>query len=330
LRGLLPVLVWLAVSVPCAVQAQPTAKIWRLGVLTIGERKALAALPAYRLFLQELRALGYREGENLVIEWRHTRGQRDRRHQEAAALMAWKPDVVFTVSNINAIALRDANPAVPVIVGAGGDLVGMRLAASLSRPGGNVTGLQVLSPDLATKRLQLLKELLPTLQRVALLHAEAEEDHGFYDRIFADLQSAAPAVGVTLLRFSVRNAAGLERSFSEMAHGKANAVLVVASPFMAANRRRVVALAAQRRVAVMYEFAGDVEAGGLVAYGPRLEELFRRAAIYVDRVLKGARPAEMPIEQPTQFDLVINRKSAAALGVKIPASILLRANRVID
>jgi putative ABC transport system substrate-binding protein len=312
------------------VQGQPAAKTWRLGMLTISDRKASAASPAYRVFLQELRALGYREGENLVIEWRHTRGQRERRRQEAAALVAWKPDVVFTVSNINAIALRNANPAVPVVVGSGGDLVGMRLAASLSRPGGNVTGLQILSPDLAAKRLQLLKELLPTLQRVALLHAAAEEDHGFYDRIFADLQSAAPAVGVTLLRFSVRNAADLEKSFGKMADGKANAVLVVASPFMTANRRRVVALAAQRRIPAMYEFAADAEAGGLIAYGPRLEELFRRAAIYVDRVLKGAHPSEMPIEQPTQFELVINRKSAAALGLKIPASILLRADRVID
>ncbi|HSA88643.1 MAG TPA: ABC transporter substrate-binding protein [Burkholderiales bacterium] len=222
------------------MQAQPAAKIWRLGVLTINDRATFARSPVYGAFIQELRALGYREGENLVIEWRHTQGQSERRRQEAAALMAWKPDVVFTVTDINAIALRNANPAVP-IVGVSGDLVGMRLAASLSRPGGNVTGLQTRAPDLAAKRLQLLKELLPKLQRVALLHAQAEEDPGFYDRIFADLQSAAPAVGVTLIRVRVRNASDLEKSFAEMADAKADAVLVVASPFMAANisaRRR--------------------------------------------------------------------------------------------
>lgn len=310
--------------------AQPATKTWRLGMLTVNERASAAASPIYGAFFQELRALGYREGENLTIEWRHTHGQSERRRQEARALMAWKPDVVFTVSGTHAIALRDASATVPIVVGVAGDLVGMRLAATLARPGGNVTGQQLLSPDLAVKRLQLLRELMPKLQRVAMLHAVAEEDQGFYDRIHADLQSAASAAGIGLARFSVRTGTDIDKAFGEMAASKTPAVLVVASPTITANRPRVLAAAAQRRIAAMYETAGEVEDGGLVAYGPKLEEMFRRGALYVDRVLKGARPAEMPIEQPTQFELVINRKSAAALGLKIPAAVLARADRVID
>jgi len=208
-------------------QAQPAAKTWRLGMLTVNPRPTLAASTIYTAFLRELRSLGYREGENLVIEWRHTDGDLNRPAQEAAALMAWNPDAVFTVSGTNAIALRDASRTVPIIVGVGGDLVGMRLAATLARPGGNVTGQQLLSPDLAVKRVELLKELLPKLQRVAILHGEAQVDHGFYDRIVADLQSAAPAVGVKVLRFMAKDADDLDSAFREMKAGKADEAAVV-------------------------------------------------------------------------------------------------------
>jgi putative ABC transport system substrate-binding protein len=318
------------VSASFVVQAQPAAKTWRLGMLTVNPRPMNVSNPIYVAFFQELRNLGYREGENLVIEWRHTAGQSDRPRQEAAALVAWKPDVIFTVSGTNAIALRSATTSVPIVVGVGGDLVGMRLAATLARPGGNVTGQQLLSPDLAAKRLELLKELLPGLQRVAMLHAPTQVDHLFYDRIFADLQSAAPAAGVTLLRFVVKSGTDSERAFAEMAAGKVDAVLIMSSPLFTANRERILAAAAHWRIPAMYEVAGEAEDGGLIAYGPKLEEMFRRAAHYVDRIFKGARPAEMPIERPTQFELVINRKTAAALGLKIPASMLLRADRIVD
>jgi putative tryptophan/tyrosine transport system substrate-binding protein len=315
---------------PPTTHAQPAAKVWRLGLLTVNARENNAANSMYVAFFQEMRRLGYRDGENLVIEWRHTQGHPDRPRQEAAALMAWKPDVVFTISGTNAIALRNASTTVPIVVGIGGDLVGMRLAASLSRPGGNVTGLQLLTPDLTLKRLQLLKELVPGLQRVALLQAAAQVDQGFYDRIFADLQSAAGPVGVAVVRHTVKSPTEVDNAFVEMARGKIDAVLVLASPFTTANGQRVRAAAAQRRIPAMYEIPGDVEDGGLIAYGPKLDEMFRRGALYVDRILKGARPAEMPIEQPTQFELVINRRSAGALGLKIPSSILARADRVID
>src|SRR5688572_22980633 len=299
-------------------------------MLTVNSREAAVTNSIYVAFFQELRSLGYREGENLVIEWRHTQGDLDRPRQEAAALMAWKPDVIFTISGTNAIALRNASTTVPIVVGVGGDLVGMRLAASLSRPGGNVTGLQLLTPDLTLKRLQLLRELVPALRRVALLQAVAQVDHGFYDRIFADLQSAARVVGVAVVRHTVKSPTEVDYAFGEMARGKVDAVLVLASPFITANRQRVLAAAAQRRIPAMYEIPSDAEDGGLIAYGPKLEEMFRRGALYVDRILRGARPAEMPIEQPTQFELVINQRSAAALGLTIPSSILARADRVID
>ena len=319
----------LALCAPVIAQAQ-SAKTWRLGMLTVNARAAAEASPPYTVFLHELRALGYRERDNLVIEWRHTEGQPERRNKEAAALMAWKPDAVFTIGGVNAIALRSADASIPIIVGAAGDLVGMRLAASLSRPGGNITGVQILSPDLAAKRLQLLKHLLPKLQRVAVVHATAEEDYGFYDRIYADLQSAASGAEVALLRFPIATADDLQKAFNDIVARKANAALVIASTSMTAHRARVIALAAQHRVAVMYEIAGDVEEGGLIAYGPKLEEMFRRGALYVHRVFRGARPSELPIQQPTEFELVINRKAARALGLDIPPSLLVQTSRVIE
>jgi putative tryptophan/tyrosine transport system substrate-binding protein len=322
--------VMLALFAPLVAQAQPAVKTWRLGMLTVNAPEVAGAHPIYKAFFAEMRALGYRESENLVVEWRHTQGDHERRRREAALLMAWKPDAVFTVSGVNAIALRDASATVPIVVGTGGDLVGMRLAETLARPGGNVTGLQILSPDLAQKRLQLLKELVPKLQRVALLHATAEEDRSFYDRIYADLQSAAPAAGMTVSRIIVPSAPALESAFGEIAAKKVDAVLIVASPFMTAHRQRVLDLAAQRRVPAMYEVPEDAERGGLIAYGPKFDAMFRRAAHYVDRVLKGARPEELPIQQPDEFELVINRRSAAALGLKLPQSLLVRADRVID
>ena len=310
--------------------AQPTAKTWRLGMLTVNPRPMNVTNPIYVAFFQELRSLGYREGENLVIEWRHSAAQPEDARREAAALVAWKPDAIFTVSGSNAIALRDASSSVPIVVGVGGDLVGMRLAATLARPGGNVTGQQLLSPDLAAKRLELLKELLPKLQRVAMLHATTQVDHLFYDRIYADLRSAASAAGVTVLRITVKSGADVERAFGEMAAGKVDAVLIIASPFLTANRAHILTAAAHWRIPAMYEIGDEAENGGLIAYGPKLDEMFRRAAHFVDRIFKGARPAEMPIERPTQFELVINRKTAAALGLTIPASMLLRADRVFD
>ena len=310
--------------------AQPAAKTWRLGMLTVNPRPMNVNSPIYVAFFEEMRSLGYREGENLVIEWRHTAAQPERARREAAALVAWKPDVIFTVSGTNAIALRDASTSVPIVVGVGGDLVGMGLAATLARPGGNVTGSQLLSPDLAAKRLELLKELLPQLRRVAMLHATTQVDHLFYDRIYADLQSAAAAAGVTLLRITVKSGADAERAFGEMAAGKVDAVLVMASPLITANRERILAAASHQRIPAMYEIGDEAENGGLIAYGPKLEEMFRRGAHYVDRVLKGARPAELPIQQPIQFELVINRRTATALGLRIPASMLLRADRVVD
>ena len=310
--------------------AQPAAKTWRLGMLTVNPRPMNVNRPIYVAFFEEMRSLGYREGENLVIEWRHTAAQPERARREAAALVAWKPDVIFTVSGTNAIALRDASTSVPIVVGVGGDLVGMGLAATLARPGGNVTGSQLLSPDLAAKRLELLKELLPQLRRVAMLHATTQVDHLFYDRIYADLQSAAAAARVTLLRITVKSGADAERAFGEMAAGKVDAVLVMASPLITANRERILAAASHQRIPAMYEIGDEAENGGLIAYGPKLEEMFRRGAHYVDRVLKGARPAELPIQQPIQFELVINRRTATALGLRIPASMLLRADRVVD
>lgn len=319
-------------AAPLAAEAQGAGRMWRVGVLVTLPRPVPASPHAYNAFLQELRDLGYVEGHNVIIEWRHTEGNPERRRREAAALVEWKPDVVLTPNASHAAALHEVDANVPIVVAAGGALVGTGLVHSLARPGGNITGLQILQPEIGAKRLQILKELMPQLQRVALLH---ETPSGalaarFYTQLLADLDPAALSLSVRIRRFTVASDDDVGRVFADMKRDT-EAVIVSSSPLMAALvRPRLAELAARYRLPTMHDFSSYVDAGGLVSYGAKLPDLYRRAARYVDRILKGAKPADMPVEQPSEFELVINLRIARALTLTVPPSLLLQANRVIE
>jgi putative ABC transport system substrate-binding protein len=317
------------VAAPLLGEAQQVARVWRIGMLVNAPRSAWSA---HQTFVDELNQLGYREGQNILIEWRHTAGLRERRGQEAANLLQWRPDVIVTVSGADAIAVRATSTTVPIVVALAGDLVGMGLATSLARPGGSVTGFQMLSPDMAGKRLELLRELLPNLERLALLYQapgfEAARAH--WDHVFADVDAGARRLSIKVLRFPVATADEFEPVFADMRREKVQAALAPASTLFGAHPDRLAELALRYRLPVMYETRSSVAAGSLISYGMRVPDGFRAAARYVDKILKGAKPSELPIEQPMQFEMVINLKTAKALQLTIPQSLLLRADEVIQ
>jgi putative ABC transport system substrate-binding protein len=311
--------------------AQQPGKVWRIGVLLTLPRPVPASSHPYNTFLQELRNLGYIEGQNITIAWHHTEGNPERRRREAATLAEWKPDVVLTSTHSEAVAIHEVNASVPVVVGAGGDLVAQGVVDSLARPGGNVTGLQILLAEVAPKRLEILKELMPRLQRVALLY-ETPRTAGsarYLPQLLADLDTAAKSLSVRIWRFEVTSGDDTDRAFTDMKRC-CQAVIVIVGPLITAHRPRIIQLAARHSLPAMYDVRTWVEAGGLVSYGANLSLLFRRAAQFVDRILKGAKPADLPVEQPTEFELVINMKTAKALGLTIPPSLLQRVDRVIE
>jgi len=229
--------------------------------------------------------------------------------------------------------LRSISTSVPIVVAFGGDLVQLGLVATLARPGGNVTGQQILSPELGPKRLQLIREIIPRLDRLALLHPKPSENPqsvSYYDRIATDLESAARPLSIRILRFTVDGSADFDRAFSEMKSAGVQAILVFTTPFFRVHLRRIVDLATSHRLPSIHEFAESADAGALASYGVNFADTYRGAVRYVDRILKGAKPAELPIQQPTKFELVINLKTAKTLGLTVPPSVLARADRVIQ
>jgi putative ABC transport system substrate-binding protein len=318
-------------AVPLVAEAQQTGKVWRVGVvMTLPRRPA-------EVFVEELRELGYREGENILIEWQHTEGLLERRRLSASALLQWKPDVIMAIAGVDAMVMREMGVTVPIVVALAGDLVGMGLATSLARPGGTVTGFQMLSLDLMTKRLEVLREIVPKLHRLALLHqggtpagpiATAARAHT--DRIYADVEAAASALSITVQRFPVATPDDFDRTFADMRRERVQAAIAPANTLFGAHVDRLAELCLRHRFPVMYETKTYVEAGSLISYGMRPSDGLRAAARYVDKILKGATPGELPIEQPRQFEMVINLKTAKALGLTIPRSLLLRADRVIQ
>lgn len=321
---------------PPAARAQGAEKTWRLGVLATLPRPADANPDdSYNAFLQELRSLGYIEGKNVVIEWRATGGSTERRRLEVSALVAWKPDVIVAVTAIDAETIRneDGNVAV-VLAGAGNDLVAAGIVKSLARPGGNTTGIQMLQAETAPKRLQILKELVPGLQNVAILRGlpatptPAAQQH--VNMLRAELEGASRELSVRLRDTPVAPGDDLDRVFAGLQHD-ADAVILDTNPYLTGlGIRRLVDLAIHHGLPTMYDFAQWVEAGGLVSYGPNLRSNWRRTAHFVDRIFKGERPAAMPVEQPGNFQLIINLKTAKALNLRIPRHLLLFADRVIE
>jgi len=321
---------WLGLSVlafvlaGAEVEAQQPTKVSRIGYLT---GSSLSANPAWREALQEgLRELGYVEGKNIVIEWRAADGKLDRRPALAAELARLKVDIIVAVGPGDTLAAKKATATIPIVTILGGD-PGYGLVASLARPGGNVTGLSILSPELSGKRLELLKETIPKLLRVAVFVSPTGTE---YAQVTKEIDLAAAALGVKLQQLDIRSPKDIETAFKAAAKGRADAVIVrLPGPILSPHRKEVADLAVKNRLPAMYERAEEVEAGGLMYYGVNTPDLFRRAAVYVDKILKGAKPADLPVEQPKKFEFIINLKAAKQIGLTIPPNVLVRADKVI-
>jgi putative ABC transport system substrate-binding protein len=280
-------------------------------------------------FLQGLRDLGYVEGRNLVIEYRYAEGKEERLPALAAELVALNVDLILAGSTITALAAKQATRTLPIVIVAG-DPVMSGFVASLAQPGGNVTGLSSnAAPDIFSKWLELIKQAVPGVSRVAVLWHGIVDQRRDGDKLKgADV--AARALGVRLQIVEARVPADIDRAFSDMTRAHAGALTVLVNNMFLNERRRLVDLAAKNRLPAVYQSREFVDAGGLMAYGPNFADIFRRAATYVDKILKGAKPADLPVEQPTKFELVINLKTAKALGLTIPPSLLGRADELIQ
>jgi putative ABC transport system substrate-binding protein len=281
-------------------------------------------------FRQGLRDLGYVDGRSVVIDYRDAEGKYDRLPALAAELVALKVDVIVAADTPAALAAKQATRTLPIVFIGAGDPVTIGLVTSLARPGGNVTGLSLLAPELVGKRLELLKQAVPGVARVAALWQPGFVGERTEKDMLKEVEVAARALRVQLQYVEARGPADFDRAFSDMTRARADALTVLGSAMFANERRRVVDLAAKNRLPGVYGFREYVDAGGLMAYGPNVADLFQHAAIYADKILKGAKPGDLPVEQPTKFELVINRKTAKALGLTIPPSVLGRADQVIE
>jgi putative ABC transport system substrate-binding protein len=304
------------------LSAQSNTRKIVIGLLDAGER-----VEGWDAFRQQLRELGYVEGRNVSFEQRFAKGRPEALPALANELVQLKVAVIVTTASAAAIAAEHATHKIPIVMATGGDQVSRGLASSLARPGGNVTGVTSLTADLMGKRVDLLREVAPKTSRLAALwHADNTPSMASVK----ELEGSAARARVAFQSFHIRDAAELTDAFSAMARDGIDAVVVVNSPLLYLERKRIGELALKHRLPAIYGGAEYVDAGGLLAYGPSYPELFRRAASYVDKILKGANPADLPIEQPTTFELVINANTARALGLVIPPSVLARANRVIQ
>jgi ABC-type uncharacterized transport system substrate-binding protein len=326
-RTLLVALAGGVLAVSRAAEAQEAAKIARIGYLASN----LAASPhLHEAFRQGLRDLGYVEGRNVVIEYRDAEGKFERLSALAGEMVALKVEVIVAADTPAALAAKQATRTLPVVFIGAGDPVTIGLVTSLARPGGNVTGLSLLAPELVGKRLELLKQAVPGISRVAALWQPGFVGERTEKDTRKEVEVAARALGVRLQLVEARGPEDFDRAFSDMTRARAGALTVLGSAMFANERRRLVDLAAKNRLPGVYGFREYVDAGGLMAYGPSVADLFRRAAAVVDKILKGVKPGDLPIEQPTKFELVINLKTAKALGLTIPQSLLSRANQVIE
>jgi ABC-type uncharacterized transport system substrate-binding protein len=330
LHALLVAVLGLAVlATPLAAGAQSATKITRIGLL---ELDVAAEEPRSReAFFKGLRDLGYVEGRNLVIDYRDAAGKTERFPTLAAELVALKPDVIVTAGGtLAALAAKQATTGIPIVFASVGDPVAEGLVTSLARPGGNLTGSSAVFPELVGKWLEVLRQAVPGVTRVALLlKPDAFPDPAKTDRLKA-ADAAARALGMRLQVVEARGPDDFDRAFSDMARARAEALVVWATPVFNLWRGRLAQLAAKNRLPAVYSFRTYVDAGGLMSYGPDRADMFRRAATYVDKILKGAKPGDLPIEQPTKFELVINLKAARALGLTILPSLLQRADQVIE
>jgi putative ABC transport system substrate-binding protein len=309
---------------PLAAHAQQP-KVPRIGIVFVATPSAYTA--RIEAFRQGLRELGYVEGKNIVIEYRYAEGKLDRQPTLVAELVRLGVDVIVTGGQTLTRFAKDATSTIPIVMANDGDPVGTKFVASLARPGGNITGLSNFSADISGKRLELLTEIVPRAARVAVLGTATEPGNA---QSLKATELAAGALRVQLQYLDIPGSKDIETAFRAASKGRADAVLVLGTAVFISQRKHMAALAAQSRLPAIYSQREYTADGGLVAYGPNITDLFRRAATYVDKILKGAKPADLPVEQPTKFELVINMKTAKALGLTIPQSVLIRADEVIQ
>ena len=316
-----------ALAAPLWVGAQPTGKIYRVGILGNVPLSDPAGARLWGMFLQGLRDLGYEEGRNVTLEHRSSEGQYERLPALAADLVRLKVDVIVAPAAQNVVAAKQASRTIPIVMVGVGDPVENGLVNSLARPGGNVTGSTFLASAIVGKQLELLKEMTPHASRLALLVNPANPGHRLALR---EARKAAHALGVQLQALEAQGPAEFERAFAAMNKERAGGLLVPWDGLFLLNLVPLTRLTAKARRPTMYGHRGYVDAGGLACYGPSAAESFRRAALYVDKILKGARPGDLPVEQPTKFEFVINSRTARTLGLTISPPLLLRADEVIS
>ncbi|HEV2054551.1 MAG TPA: ABC transporter substrate-binding protein [Methylomirabilota bacterium] len=313
-------------TAPSFAWAQPASRVYRIGYL--GSEPVLAPTnPVQEVFWARLRELGYAEGRNLVVERRSTEGRNERYRALARELVNLKVDLIIAAGAPAAVAAKEATSTIPIVTVIVSDPVGARLIASLARPGGNVTGMSSAATDIPAKELELLKEVLPGLSRVAVLSNPTAPMHATF---LKELEVAARTLRVRLQPIEVRTPKDIESAFAAITKERAEALILVDDPLMYQQRRRIADLAVRHRLPTVSFQRLYPEAGALMSYGASFADLFRRAATYVDKILKGAKPADLPVEQPTKFELVINLKTAKAFGLTIPQSLLQRADEVIQ
>ena len=310
---------------PLRSVAQQQPKVWRVGFLSGGPRSPDGLPPA--ALRKSLEEFGYVQGRNLQYEGRWAQGNSARVPELAAELVQSHVDVIVTLGWPAAQAAKNVTSSIPIVSAFAGDPVGTGLVTSLSRPGANLTGIADMAVDLAAKRMELLKETVPKASRVAVLWNQA--DLGMTSR-YREIDRAARTLGVTVQAHGVLQPADFDAAFAAMVRERPDAIFMISDVLTTANRQRVIDFADAHRIPAMFEFSANVESGGLMSYGPGFEDTFRRMALYVDRILKGAKPGELPMEQPTRFYLFVNQKAARAISIKIPDSILLRADKVIE
>jgi putative ABC transport system substrate-binding protein len=305
-------------------EAQQPKKVARIGFLaTVSPSTISDRVDAFR---QGLRELGYVEGKNIMIEWRYAEGKADRLPGLAAELVRLTVDLIVSAAPIPTRSAKQATSTIPIVMAFDDDPVGSNFVASLARPGGSITGLSTLSPEISGKQLELLKEIAPNLSRVGVL---GDVTRPGISQALREINLAADALRVHIQFLEVRDPKDIETAFRAVSKEQADAVLVLPSPITFSHRRRVIAFAEQGRLPAMFSFPEFVEDGGLMSYGANIADLYRRAATYVDKILKGAKPADLPIEQPTKFELIINLRAAKQIGLTVPPTVLARADRVI-
>jgi putative ABC transport system substrate-binding protein len=314
-----------AATWPIAARAEQTGKVWRICYLSAVSRESSSR--SYAALQQGMRDLGYAEGKDFVLEWRSVEGKYERFSEIMAELVRLKIDVIVTGVTAALPALQRATSTIPIVMAYSTDPVGNGLVASLARPGGNITGLAGSSDDSSPKQLELLTTVIPNVSRIALL---GNPDTETYSSVLKRAQEAAQKVGLSIVPIEARNPLEIENAFAVLAKERISAIMVASDAIFFGQRQRIAELALNNRLPTMFSLREYAQAGGLMSYGENIADFFRRSAFYVDKIFKGAKPGELPIDQPTRFNLVINGKTANALGITIPPQLYIFADEVIE